>query len=319
MPAVPLTEEQIEDGLQSPFKLGPLQFTFSLPTGASFWEATAGNYDGSQQQPTSSYSLLSAAQANNFRAALSTWDALIAPNFTEVVDDGTSHGEVRIAFTSYNMGGSTAGYAFQGSNQTPTSIVGDIWLNSNSTGASFDSGTNDFSTMIHEIGHVLGLKHPFEPTVIPAEYETTRYTVMSYTEAGRVVTFGGGGLSISSSSVAVATATPMVLDIAAVQSLYGADLTTNAGDTVYALNETDAFLWSIYDAGGTDTLDLSAISRPNIIDLTPGAYSSVAQYSIDAQAAYWKPFYNAGLHAFIDNALAQPGTYTWTDKVGIAF
>jgi len=319
MPAVPLTEEQIEDGLLSPFQLGPLQFTFSIPGAGSTWETTAGNYEGSNQQPFTNYSVLSAGQADNFRDAIAAWDALILPNFTEVADDAVTHGEVRVAFTSDQMGGSTAGYAFQGSNQTPTSLVGDVWLNSNDTGDSYDVGTNDFSTLLHEIGHVLGLKHPFEPTVIPDPYETTRYTLMSYTEAGRVVTFGGGGLSITSQSVAVATATPMVLDIAAVQAIYGADPTTNAGDTVYSFNETDAFLQAIYDAGGTDTLDLSAISRPNIIDLEPGAYSSVAQFSIEAQGDFWKPSYNAGLHGFIDTALAQPGTYTWTDNVGIAF
>jgi Ca2+-binding RTX toxin-like protein len=320
MPAVPLTITQIRDGLHSPYSLDETdQFTFSIPDGDSFWETSAGNYTGGNMQPFTDYSVLNATQADAFRAAIAAWDALIEPDFTEVADTAVSHGEVRAAFTCDQMGGSTAAYAFQGSNQTQTSIVGDVWINSTSTGDTFAIGTNDFSTLLHEMGHVLGLKHPFVPTTIPDPYETTRYSVMSYTDAARVVTFGGGGFSISSMSVAVATITPMVLDIAAVQDLYGADPDTNLGHTVYTFDQDDAFLQSIYDAGGQDTLDLSAISRPNIVDLEPGASSSIGVFTAEDQAEYWKQFYTPGLHDFIDTALAGDDTYEWTDNLGIAF
>ena len=105
-------------------------------------------------------------------------------------------------------------------------------------------------------------------------------------------------------------ATPMVLDIKAVQDLYGADPTTRAGNNTYTFNQNDSFMQSIYDAGGTDTLDLSAITRPNNIDLTPGSYSSVGIFSVTDQEAYWHQFYNPGLWGFIDTQLTQPGVYT---------
>ena len=124
MPVIPLTEEQIRDGLESGFSLDPAdQFTYSIPGAGSTWESDAGNYDGANPQPSTNYSTLSAGQADRFIASIIAWDELIAPNFTQVADDGAGHGEVRAAFTSHGMGGSTAAYAFQGSNQTPTSTA----------------------------------------------------------------------------------------------------------------------------------------------------------------------------------------------------
>lgn len=167
MPVIPLTTTQIDSGLRSGFSLGASQFTFSIPTTGSFWETTAGNYTGTNLQPSTSYSTLNATQANNFRAAIAQWDGLIARNFTEVADTSSSHGEVRVAFTSSGMDASTAAYAFQSSNKTPTSIAGDVWVNADSTALTFASGTDGFETLLHELGHVLGLKHPFETPVIP--------------------------------------------------------------------------------------------------------------------------------------------------------
>ena len=66
----------------------------------------------------------------------------------------------------------------------------------------------------------------------------------------------------------------MLYDIAAIQAKYGADMTTRTGDTVYGYNSTanrGAFdfnmnpkpIFTIWDAGGNDTLDSwLSISRP---------------------------------------------------------
>ena len=98
MPVIPLTEEQIRDGLESGFSLDPAdQFTYSIPGAGSTWESDAGNYDGANPQPSTNYSTLSAGQADRFIASIIAWDELIAPNFTQVADDGAGHGEVRAA------------------------------------------------------------------------------------------------------------------------------------------------------------------------------------------------------------------------------
>ena len=314
MTRVTLSQAQINAGLHSGFQLGAGQFTFSVPTAASTWTDYAPG-----TQAATNYSILNAAQGAAFRSALSLWDALIAPNFTEVADNATSRGELRIAFTSFDMDPGTAAYAFLPTSQVPTSVVGDIWFNSNSVGQDFSQGTDHFLTLIHEIGHTLGLKHPFEGTLIPDPFQTGRYTAMSYTEAGRVVSFSTPMPGqISATRAPVAASTPLVLDIAAIQALYGADTTTASGNTTYAFSAADATVRAIYDAGGTDTWDLSGISRNNIVDLTPGAYSSIAQWTVAEQTAFYQAQFNPGFSAFIAGQLNQANTWTWTDNVGIA-
>lgn len=47
------------------------------------------------------------------------------------------------------------------------------------------AGTRGYEDLLHEIGHALGLKHPFEGTVqLPAASDNTANTLMSYTHTG---------------------------------------------------------------------------------------------------------------------------------------
>ena len=80
--------------------------------------------------------------------------------------------------------------------------------------------------------------------------------------------------------------TPMIHDIAALQLLYGANLSTRTGDTVYGfhsntglepfsiVNSSDQRVFAIWDAGGNDTIDLSGYTADAKIDLAPGSFSS---------------------------------------------
>jgi len=67
----------------------------------------------------------------------------------------------------------------------------------------------------------------------------------------------------------------MVYDIAAIQAIYGANTSYNAGNTKYVYSPDDPFYATIWDAGGTNTIDLRAFTQASFVDLHPGAYSTL--------------------------------------------
>ncbi|MGZ8363702.1 MAG: M10 family metallopeptidase, partial [Caulobacteraceae bacterium] len=316
-----LTIEQITDGLLFGDRFwNPSDFTFSIPgAGASWTGYTAGH-----EQASADYGVLTLAQADQFRAAVAQWDKLIAPNFTET-NDATSPGNIRAAFSEYgsNSNDGVWGYAYAPPVGGGSSVLsGDIWIGAEVKGSTFAEGSYDFMALLHELGHAIGMKHSFEAPKIPKAYDNHRFTVMSYTDQKDLywVNFTHPDAShIQANFTDVNASTPMVLDIAAIQELYGADATTGAGNTVYHFSEDDPFMLAIYDAGGKDTFDLSGLARGSEVDLRSGAYSSVGYYSAADQKADAKAA-NPGFSAsFFDSVYSSVTPYTWSDNVGIAF
>ncbi|WP_225008576.1 M10 family metallopeptidase C-terminal domain-containing protein [Novosphingobium percolationis] len=289
MDLVSATRAEINAGLRAPgASLGANQLTFSVAVADSSW----AGYDAGSE-PFTGYSAFDATQAANFIKAIAAWDEVIKANFTQVVDDGQTSGEVRVAFTDITDPG-TAGYAYQGGPQAPGSEVGDIWIDNESTGASMAPGTYDFEVLIHEIGHTLGLKHPFEGTPLPTGYDDAQFTVMSYTHNATLVTVTLEGNSVSSNFETVSAVTPMVLDIAAAQAIYGVDTTTRASATTYTFTQGQAQVQTIWDAGGKDTIDVSNFTRACNIDLRAGAYSDIGVWTLDDQVRSFKPVRQPG-------------------------
>ena len=85
---------------------------------------------------------------------------------------------------------------------------GDIWFDkAYAPNLRLAPGQEGFATMLHEIGHALGLDHPFDDgspgePVLSSFLDTDKFTVMSYTA--------------ELSTLAYAS-TPQVLDILAIQ------------------------------------------------------------------------------------------------------
>jgi Ca2+-binding RTX toxin-like protein len=69
--------------------------------------------------------------------------------------------------------------------------------------------------------------------------------------------------------------TPMLNDIAAIQYLYGANMTTRSGDTVYSWASGQLLSETIWDAGGIDTIDWSNQYTPAKINLNAGQWSQL--------------------------------------------
>jgi serralysin len=315
------TISQIADALQAPNRYwAGSQITFSIPGAGAAW----AGYDPGDEPSNSHYATLAADAAQTFREVAFLWDQLIAPRLVET-SDASSPGQIRIAYTDVSqfVEGDFAAYAisppFGGLSTNP--VLGDIWLDYSLNQSNFTS-TWGPETMIHELGHALGLKHPFEEgATLPAEYDNLRYSIMAYDDQPdwRLLEVTSTATGPKVESYLATAVTPMVFDIAAIQQRYGADPTTRAGDDVYPVHFDDApVLAAIYDAGGIDTLDLSEQNRGSIVDLHPGAYSSLAVWSAADQAAYWTARYPT-LSGEIATAFNQSDVFTWSNNFGIAY
>ncbi len=184
-------------------------------------------------------------------------------------------------------------------------VAGDIWISLLAeSNQDIGLGGAGFRTLMHEIGHALGMSHPGNYNAEPdtqityaqhAEYyqDSFEYTIMSY--------FGSSNTGAVRSGFAQ---TLLAHDIAAIQSLYGVNLTTRTGDTVYGFNSTadrPAFNFAlnanpvvaIWDAGGMDTLDFSGWSTNSRIDLGSGAFSDGGGQTSNVQIAFGTLIENA--------------------------
>ncbi|MBO9547257.1 M10 family metallopeptidase C-terminal domain-containing protein [Caulobacter sp.] len=295
--------------------------TFSIPKLGSTWPSY-----GSSEPESAHYGVLNATQAANFRTAVASIARVINTPIVET-DDLTQPGQIRVAFSDgsghvYNppAGGSAATNA------------GDIWLRSAWSDFTFSPGWVDgaqsFESLLHDLGFALGLQHIHEGSnALPFGYmSTTRFSMMSNNTAIDQVHYSYATSAESSgysrNLEIVGYNGPMVYDILALQALYGSNPSTAAGNTTYTWSPDKAYFETIYDAGGIDTIDLSTHMRGSIIDLRPGAYSSIDYFSAADQKAYWAALIPATAHDFeatFDSSHFAKYGYQWSNNVGIAF
>jgi serralysin len=256
----------------------------------------------------SDFAPLSTAQRQAVRDAFALWGDFINIHFVE----GT------VGTADINIGNITEDqdtYSAYANYPGFSSVAGDIWISSVvSSNQEIGLGEAGFRTLMHEMGHALGMSHPGNYNAeegvdityaANAEYyqDSYEYTIMSY--------FGSSNTGAIRSGFA---ATPLAHDIAAIQSLYGQNMTTRTGDTHYGFNsdaDRPAFNFSlnanpvvaIWDAGGVDTLDFSGWSSNSRIDLNPGAFSDGGGQTSNVQIAFG---------AWLENAIGGAGNDSLT-------
>lgn len=269
--------------------------TFSVGTGP----LGAGHPD--YRPEYSGYVAMSPTMEATAAESFALWDELIAIDLVEVADD--SGADVVFNYSSATGGSTYASSQYSGapneradySFAKSTIWLADDWW-THDEDSDLTEGGYGIMTYLHEIGHSLGLTHPgaYNGSATFANdathfQDTRAYSVMSYFNAGANGASTDQGWNYG--------ATPLLHDIAAVQAIYGADMTTRTGGTTYGFNANagrDAFdftvnddpVVAIWDAGGIDKIDVSGWSTDQVIDLRAGAFSSVRNLTHNVAIAH---------------------------------
>jgi len=199
-----------------------------------------------------------------------------------ISDAGSNGADIRIAKSS---SANPTAYAYY---PVGDYRAGDIWFGTQYDYGDPQLGSYAYATMVHELGHALGLKHGHQTggvsnVSMTADRDSLEFSVMTYRS------YIGQTPNGYTNETYGFPQTFMMYDIAALQHMYGANFNTNSGNTTYRWDPTtgQAFIngvgqgapganrvfLTVWDGGGIDTYDFSNYTTNLQIDLTPGGWS----------------------------------------------
>ncbi|AVR96833.1 DUF4214 domain-containing protein [Pseudoduganella armeniaca] len=221
------------------------------------------------------FAAMSPTQQAAVRDALAKWASVANITFSETIANMGN-----LQFGTNDQGDASSAYAYLP--EAGVSALAMYTNNQDRYNAVFTPGTYGPSVLLHEIGHMLGLKHPgnydstgstIDGPFLPEATDNGDYTQMSYNEPT--------SWEINRNYAT----TPMLYDIQAIQYLYGANLGWHAGNDVYSFTNA-ATPQCIWDAGGDNTFDFSQCSGATVINLNAGAFSETAPGLKNVSIAY---------------------------------
>jgi serralysin len=320
--------------------------TFKNNTLTAKWgSATPGTAGGDISYFFRGTSHWTATEQAQIASVLSLWSAVTNVTFSLAATQGSAE----LIFTRGTDGGAYATSSFTGSGTPGVVGTSNLWVKT-SAEVSIDTSVESFGpmdglfttaggyvwgTIIHEVGHVLGLGHGGayngavnEMTQQFSAFDTLAYTIMSYIDPNDPALFDGEyafttDWGVSGDGFGNTPTTMMMLDIVALQQLYGTPTSTPfSGGQTYGFNcnivgATEKFydftvntnpIVTIWNAGTGNTLDLSGFSTASTIDLNPGTFSSCD--GMDNNLCIAK-------NTAIDNFVGGSGADTVTANAGV--
>lgn len=253
--------------------------TYGFPSGASQYGSE------SSDETSNNFEAFNAVQRAAATQILSMIGAVSGLSFTESTANPGS-ADLRYAMSD------EPGTAYANYPSSFSAAGGDSWYNN--SGGKYDNptpGNYAWTTIIHETGHAVGLKHPHDAPAL--WFDSLEYTVMSYRSYEGAPVGDDGGYTNETWGFPT---TLMMYDIAALQNIYGADYSLNSGDSTYtwsastgrmSVNGTGGLtpgenrvFMTVWDGGGEDTYDLSNYSGGVTIDLRPGEWTTTSEVQI---------------------------------------
>lgn len=241
----------------------------ALASGSSVTELTYNFLSSAPSgQNMTEFREMTDAQKEAVRRAFDYYSKIINVSFREVTGNGTGN----INLGSNQQTGS-AGYA----NPPNASGVKDkafLFLAHNAATNSapgMQEGGYGYMTVLHEIGHTLGLKHPGNYNAggggtpgpyLPTAEDSHQFSMMSY--------------NASNSTRGANPSSAMLYDVAALQYLYGTKANSStATDGVFNFSPDEKAVRTLWSNTGTDRIDLSALRHGSDVDLNAGAFSNI--------------------------------------------
>lgn len=246
------------DGLLTSLHYGPdedgtTRLTYSFTNESStFYEEF--NLDDGGPDLTETVIAPSAAAISHYESGLDFVSNITNIEFSQVEESEGFFGNLRLSGNSVDSStdeGFVLGVAaFPSRNLT----AGDVYL--------FEDVISDRSLVfvtLHELGHALGLAHFYG--TYPEEFEGAEFSLMTpsftsifFPEATRADLY---------------PTTYSYADIITLRHHYGETSDVNAGNNVYSFDVSERYWETIFDLGGTDTLEIISDGEAVSIDLTP--------------------------------------------------
>jgi Domain of unknown function (DUF4114)/RTX calcium-binding nonapeptide repeat (4 copies) len=251
---------------------------YSFPTQAADYTDAPGGYPSPGLLV--GFAELSSDQKTAVRFTFDLVSSYTKLKFVETASGLAADAAIRIAH--YGRGGSEA-YTPSADGRTS----GDTFLGGNATVGAQQIGTDGLLTIMHELGHALGLKHGHESALhgaLAPNFNDNEFSIMTYASY-----FGAPVPPPTASVNGSSPQSLMMFDISALQALYGAnydklgtterytwDTTTgqeliNGGPAAHTgTTITNKIFSTIWTQGAAATYDLSAFVQDQIDDLRPG-------------------------------------------------